>query len=130
MSPGILADVQRCDVDLQAGNVHLRIKDASILRAFEERELRDPSPRKAVGNDFIFESRDLHWDNNPGHPILCDFGEARYGKTTYTDPIQPSAYRSPEVIFGIPWTSSVDIWNLGVMVSPPLAAFLRRGSVD
>jgi len=101
--------------DLQAGNVHLRIRDTSILEDFEEQELTDPSPRKRIGQSFIFKSRDLAWDQDPGHPILCDFGEARYGKTSYTDPIQPSAYRSPEVMFGIPWKSSVDIWNVGVM---------------
>jgi serine/threonine protein kinase len=96
--------------------VHLRIRDTSILEDFEEQELTDPSPRKRIGQSFIFKSRDLAWDQDPGHPILCDFGEARYGKTSYTDPIQPSAYRSPEVMFGIPWKSSVDIWNVGVMV--------------
>jgi serine/threonine protein kinase len=106
-------------VDLQAGNVHLRIRDTSILEDFEEQELTDPSPRKRIGQSFIFKSRDLAWDQDPGHPILCDFGEARYGKISYTDPIQPSAYRSPEVMFGIPWKSSVDIWNVGVMVRIP-----------
>ena len=52
-----------------------------------------------------------------GRPILCDFGEARFGKETYTDDIQPYIYRAPEIILGIPWTYSVDIWNVGVLVS-------------
>lgn len=35
--------------------------------------------------------------------------------TTVT--IQPSPYRAPEVLLGIPFTPMVDIWNIGVMVS-------------
>jgi serine/threonine protein kinase len=116
--------------DLQAGNVHLRIRDTSILEEFEEQELNDPSPRKPIGKSFIFKSRDLAWDQDPGHPILCDFGEARYGKTSYTDPIQPSAYRSPEVMFGVPWTSSVDIWNVGVMVCVHFVLFRCMPAAD
>lgn len=32
-------------------------------------------------------------------------------------PIQSHSYRVPEVLLGCPWTESVDIWNLGVLVS-------------
>lgn len=50
-------------------------------------------------------------------PVLCDFGGVRFGKKTYTDYIQPYVYRAPEIRLDIPWTYSVDIWNVGVMVS-------------
>ena len=104
-------------LDLQARNVQLRIEEDSILEEFEAAELSTPSPRKIDGNRMIYESRGLKRPEKPGRPILCDFGEARFGKEMYTDDIQPYVYRAPEIILDIPWTYSVDIWNVGVMVS-------------
>lgn len=104
-------------LDLQARNIHLRIEDESILRHFEAAELSHPSRRKIDGDRVIYESRGLIRPEKPGRPVLCDFGEARFGKDTYVDDIQPYVYRAPEVILDIPWTYSVDIWNVGVMVS-------------
>jgi hypothetical protein len=46
-----------------------------------------------------------------------------YGSTTLFVPfhtaqyIQPNVYRAPEIILDILWTYSVDIWNVGCMVS-------------
>ena len=101
---------------MQARNVHLRIEEDSILKKFEAAELRTPSPRKVDGDRVIYESRGLRLPKRHGRPVLCDFGEARFGKKTYTDAIQPYVYRAPEIILDIPWTS-VDVWNVGVMVS-------------
>lgn len=33
--------------------------------------------------------------------------------------IQPDALRAPEVILGMDWGTSADIWNLGCLVSRP-----------
>lgn len=106
-----------CLPDLQARNVHLRVEEDSILKAFEAAELSTPSPRKIDGDRVIYESRGLKRPENFGRPVLCDFGEARFGRNTYTDDIQPYVYRAPEIILDIPWTYSADIWNVGVMVS-------------
>ena len=103
--------------DLQARNIHLGIEEDSILKEFEAAELRTPSPRKIDGDQVIYECRGLRLPTKFGRPILCDFGEARFGKQTYTDDIQPYVYRAPEIILDIPWTYSVDIWNVGVVVS-------------
>lgn len=103
--------------DLQTRNIHLRIEEDSILKEFEAAELRTPSPRKVDGDHVIYESRGLKRPKRFGPPVLCDFGEARFGEKTYTDDIQPYVYRAPENILDIPWTYSVDIWNVGVMVS-------------
>lgn len=102
---------------MQALNVHLRIEDQSILEHFEKAELSSPSPRKIDSDRVIYESRGLIRPERPGRPVLCDFGEARFGKSTYTDKIQPYVYRAPEIILNIPWTFSADIWNVGVLVS-------------
>lgn len=103
--------------DLQASNVHLRIEEGSILKGFGAAELRTPSPRKVDGDRVVYESRGLKLPKKHGRPVLCGFGEAHFGKETYTDDIQPYVFRAPEIILDIPWTYSVDIWNVGVMVS-------------
>lgn len=48
-------------------------------------------------------------------PVLCDFGSAVLGQY-HSEFVQPKIYRAPEVILGVPWTFSVDIWNVGCMV--------------
>ncbi|MCJ1462040.1 hypothetical protein MMC07_000640 [Pseudocyphellaria aurata] len=109
-------DAAMIHADLQTKNIHLGIEDKSILREFEAAELKSPSPRKIKGDQVIYMSRGFGRPKNPGRPVLCDFGEARWGKKTYTGDIQPYVYRAPEVILDIPWTYSVDIWNVGVMI--------------
>ena len=104
------------EADLQARNIHFRVEDDSIFQTFERNELKDPSPRKVDGDRIIYESRGLVLPEKTGAPVLCDFGEAHFGKIFYTDDIQPYVCRAPEVILDIPWSYEVDIWNVGVMV--------------
>ncbi|KAF3001346.1 hypothetical protein E8E13_006048 [Curvularia kusanoi] len=106
---------------------HTDIKEANILigaddytlKAFEEQELKEPSPRKDVDGRTIFLSRQLNYPKHIGQPVLCDFGSAVMldDGTEHQEDIQPNVYRAPEVILDIPWTYSVDIWNVGCMVS-------------
>lgn len=96
----------------------LTIADKSMLSDFETAEREDPSPRKLIdGTRTIYASRSLRYpkDNLWGVPVLCDFGEARIGRTHRGD-IQPEIYKAPEVLFDMGWSYSVDIWNVGVMV--------------
>lgn len=57
-------------------------------------------------------------------PMLSDFDCAApfldndYG---HVWPIQSHCFRAPEVLLGCPWTYSVDIWNLGLLVSQTLS---------
>ncbi|WPH04301.1 CDK4/6, putative [Acrodontium crateriforme] len=102
--------------DLQARNVHLRIEDETMLKEFESRERSDPSLRKVDGQRIIYESRGFMLPSKMGRPILCDFGEARYGPPPFVDDIQPYIYRAPEVILDIPWGVQTDVWNLGVLI--------------
>lgn len=76
-----------------------------------------PSPRKLVGDRAIYVSRELGAPKEHGGPMLCDFGEARHGRESYDNDIQPYTYRAPEVILDVPWNSQVDIWSVAVMVS-------------
>jgi serine/threonine-protein kinase SRPK3 len=108
-------------LDLQASNILLRIDDETVLKDGEEAEIQGPSARKITGESVVFETRDFpgtvrRWIGGKSGPVLCDFGEARTGKKSYTEHIQPVAYRAPEVFLHLPWGTPVDIWNLGCMV--------------
>ncbi len=94
----------------------LEIEDISLLKRFEAAEDESPSPRKVLDDRTIYKTREFDLTDAPGPPVLCDFGEARYGGEEHVDLIRPDIYRAPEVIFDIPWTYSVDIWMVGVMV--------------
>lgn len=118
-----------CRVDIQEKNIMLNVEDTSILLAFEEDEMSDPTPRKIVGDRSIYCSRRLRLPKIHGRPILSDFEAARFGSTSRTcyGEVQPFKYRSPEVVFRMPWDEKIDIWNLGVVVCAvvPSYAYLQ-----
>ncbi|KAH7888491.1 kinase-like domain-containing protein [Phlebopus sp. FC_14] len=69
------------------------------------------------------EARLIHCDLKPENILLkslqspqikvIDFGSACHERQTVYTYIQSRFYRSPEVILGIPYTSSIDMWSLG-----------------
>ncbi|PIA99024.1 putative serine/threonine-protein kinase sky1 [Cercospora beticola] len=105
---------------IHTGNMNPPIHELSntngIFDDFAKAEVKNPIPRKVDGDRIVYESRGLRMPKTTGPPILCDFGEARFGSSSYTDDIQPYIYRAPEVILDIPWSYEVDIWNVGVMI--------------
>lgn len=106
--------------DIQEKNILLGIEDQTILAHFEEDEKADPSPCKIDNTRVIYQTRPLRTPKEYGRPILCDFGEARFGSTTFHGDIQPYIYRAPEVVLRMGWDCKVDIWNVGVMVCQPM----------
>ena len=106
--------------DIQEKNILLGMNDATAaddLEKVERQELESPSPRKIDGDRVIHVSRPLVPPSYEfGRPVLCDFGQARFGDYDPMADIQPYQYRAPEVIFRIPWDEKVDIWNVGVLV--------------
>lgn len=105
------------NLDIKASNILQEIEDESILVDFEKAEIEAPSRQKVCDDRIIYASRKLSLPKSYGHPVLCDFGEARRGDAENEDDIQPEVYRAPEVILEMKWSYSVDIWNVGVMVS-------------
>jgi hypothetical protein len=100
----------------------LSLEDSTMLADFAAEEDRQPSPRRKIDESrTIYQSRQFRQPlkgKSFGLPILCDFGEARIGKTHESGPfVQPNIYRAPEVIFEMAWGSAIDIWNLGSLVS-------------
>ena len=121
-------------LDLQPRNILLRIKDLTVLKEAEEAEIEQPSPRKLTEQTIIFEARDSSWSvdrwiGSGSRPVLCDFGEARTGKGSYTELIQPVVYRAPEVFLHLPWGARVDIWNFGcvvrLVITSPFLSLIR-----
>ncbi|KAJ6024953.1 serine/threonine protein kinase [Penicillium herquei] len=72
----------------------LGVEDESILVDFEEAEISNPSPRKAVDGRVIYASRDLGIPKIHGRPILSDFGETRFSSTLGKrwEDVQPLAW--------------------------------------
>lgn len=44
---------------------------------------------------------------------VIDFGSACHEKQTVYTYIQSRFYRSPEVLLGLPYSTSIDMWSLG-----------------
>ncbi|KZF26973.1 protein kinase [Xylona heveae TC161] len=73
-----------------------------------------PVPRKIAEDRSLYASRPFLLTS--GMPVLCDLSEARFGAEENQGYIMPELFRAPEVILGMKWTYSVDIWNVGLMV--------------
>ncbi|EIT81326.1 hypothetical protein AO1008_10663 [Aspergillus oryzae 100-8] len=101
--------------DLQLKNLLLPGPETSYLSRFEEAEVADPSPRKALKDRTIYKS--LGFPPKGGLPILADFGEARLGDQEHNEDIMPNVYRAPEVILRSNWGYKVDIWSVAMVLS-------------
>ncbi|KAL4988836.1 kinase-like domain-containing protein [Aspergillus falconensis] len=109
-------ECQIIHTDIKADNIMFGIADDSVFRDFMEDELQNPCPRKELDGRTIYVSRELRMPREWGAPVLCDFGSAIPGGIEHLEDIQPNIYRAPEVILEVPWTYSVDIWNVGCMI--------------
>ncbi|KAL5332951.1 kinase-like domain-containing protein [Aspergillus crustosus] len=109
-------ECQVIHADIKADNIMFGIADDSVFQDFMENELQNPCPRKELDGRTIYMSRELRMPREWGAPVLCDFGSAMPGGIEHLEDIQPNIYRAPEVILEVPWTYSVDIWNVGCMI--------------
>ncbi|KAI5196597.1 hypothetical protein E4T39_07725 [Aureobasidium subglaciale] len=100
--------------DIKEANIMLGADD-SVLADFEREQLENPCPRKELPEGTIYQSRELNMPRAIGEPMLCDFGSAvpLDDEVEHREDIQPNIYRAPEIILDIPWSYSVDIWNVG-----------------
>ena len=106
--------------DLKLDNIQTTLPDdeAEVLVSFVSAEERDPSPRKYIDDTrTIYTSRQMDYGDILTFPILSDLGTCVYGQDQYDQVIQAMPYRAPEVVLRTKWSSSADIWNLGVLVS-------------
>ncbi|KAI0427791.1 kinase-like protein [Xylaria sp. FL1042] len=107
-----LHDVDVIHTDLHLDNLLISVADASVMSAIEERELERPSARKLVNGRTIHVSQTILGGGGP--LTICDFGQARIGKTHRGDAM-PTQYRSPEIILGMEWGNAIDLWSVGLI---------------
>jgi hypothetical protein len=84
----------------------IALTDSSVLDVVLGDEFRTPSARKEVDDNVTYVSR--YMLGGAGRLIICDFGQARFGEK-HNGNAMPVSYRTPEVILGMEWDSSVDI---------------------
>lgn len=108
------------NLDIKLDNIQEALPDdgTEILTRLVDAEKKEPGPQKIVNDRVtIYTSRSMDYKEEVVYPILADMGMAVFGETEYSHIIQPIPYRAPEVILGMKWKESVDIWNFGVLVS-------------
>ncbi|PKY08949.1 protein kinase [Aspergillus campestris IBT 28561] len=99
--------------DISPNNILHAIDNDSLLSRIEDDETTRPVARKVLPDHTIYFSRPM--PPCTGLPVLSDFGEARVGSNKHRGDIMPGVYRAPEVILGMEWDSSVDVWSTGMM---------------
>ncbi|KAL4967528.1 kinase-like domain-containing protein [Aspergillus stella-maris] len=117
--------------DLKPENILLTFESPIILSTFMETHLSTLLTPLPYTNSTSFK---IDSTGRPIYPSQTDFGPLHSLKTIpqlidfglaiklpeHDDwgiwPIQADIYRAPEVILGIGWRVSVDIWNLGVLM--------------
>lgn len=84
-------------------NIHCQLdQDDPSLHAFEEAALAHPVDRKVDGERILYRTPAMMMPEKLGRPILCDFGEAVFGQPDFIGLLQPTAFRSPEMVLDMP----------------------------
>ncbi|KFY29164.1 hypothetical protein V491_00162 [Pseudogymnoascus sp. VKM F-3775] len=106
--------------DLKSDNILVGFEDRSVIKGFVRSQALNPMARKVKDDRVVYRS---HNEFGPLKsfgilPKIGDFGLAQriVDSRRNIHPIQPDHYRAPEVIVGIGWSYSTDIWNLGVLI--------------
>ncbi|SMR58372.1 unnamed protein product [Zymoseptoria tritici ST99CH_1E4] len=101
--------------DVQPKNILMGVlKTDTAFERFQQDEVEKPSPRKELPDRTIYVSRPMRY--TLGLPSLSDFSEARFDEPQNSGLIMPDVYRAPEVILGMPWGHSVDLWAYAMTI--------------
>ncbi|KAF7193466.1 Serine/threonine-protein kinase SKY1 [Pseudocercospora fuligena] len=105
---------------LKEENILMTFEDGAVLEDYVKASREQPVTAAPIGNhDFKTTTADFGKLRPLSLlPTLTDFGLSEVVDGDYTSrrAIQPPAYHAPEVLLGIPWSYSADIWNLGVLI--------------
>ncbi|KAI1149391.1 kinase domain protein [Nemania diffusa] len=108
--------------DIKDNNIMVKIENDSVLSDFVSAQERSPHRRHInTGGRITYVSQNDFGPLRGSLPMpeLGDFNLAFPGPPEgigHLSPIQSHRYRAPEVLLGIAWTSSADIWNLGLLL--------------
>ncbi|POS72687.1 CMGC/SRPK protein kinase [Diaporthe helianthi] len=103
------------NTNIHTGNLLVDINNEDLFAKIKEDELRgDLCPRKDTGDRVIYTSKFL--GGKPGHLYLCDVGNANLAGDNVR-PAMPIQYRAPEIILGMEWGHSIDMWSVGMVLN-------------
>lgn len=118
----------------------MTIEDDAVLADFVKHYKTNPQLRHVRPEDgrvtYLSEDDFGPLRGNMLFPKLADFNLSvprLPSDKGHLSPIQSHRYRAPEVLLGCPWSYSVDIWNLGLLVccfSPALFYPATPNSTD
>lgn len=91
------------------------VRDASYQLLEILGEMSRHRPHGIIHCDLKPENVLLRCEGNP-HIALIDFGSACYANQCMRTYVQSGYYRSPEVIFHLPYGVAIDRWSLGCMM--------------
>ena len=106
----------------------------------EENSVRYISRQLCEGLEFLADQKIIHCDLKPENILvsdidqcqvkIVDFGSGCYeGRKLYTY-IQSRFYRAPEILLGMPYGFSIDMWSLGAIIPELLTGKALFPSVD
>ncbi|KAI1124039.1 kinase domain protein [Nemania abortiva] len=109
--------------DIKEDNIMITIENDAVFESFVKQQRKSPQPRHIRAED----GRTTYLSQNDFGPLkgskllpqLSDFNLAFPGLADgncHLAPIQSHRFRAPEVLLGCPWSYSVDIWNLGLLI--------------
>ena len=97
------------------------------FKGFNISLVRDFSSQLLDALIILSQAKIVHCDLKPENILLCeltntkikviDFGSACYEQSTMFTYVQSRFYRAPEVILGLDYSSSIDMWSLGCIVA-------------
>ncbi|KAI1124798.1 kinase domain protein [Nemania abortiva] len=109
--------------DLKDDNIMVTIEDNKLLQDFvkiQRKQVQVKHIRSEDGVEIYLADGDFGpLRGSRMMPKLSDFNASfpgLSGKDAHASPIQAHRYRAPEVLLGCPWSYSVDIWNLGLLM--------------
>ncbi|KID86784.1 protein kinase domain protein [Metarhizium guizhouense ARSEF 977] len=100
----------------------ITFEDDAVLKNFATRQKDSLQPRRTRPGDgraiYLSQSDFGPLQGRRLLPKLADFNLCFPGVENqgYLSAIQAHRYRAPEVLLGCPWSYSVDIWNLGLLM--------------
>lgn len=121
-------------LDIKAVNILVGFEDMGLIKTRLEPAMREQQTPTRIDGRLAYRAfNDWGWPQNwKILPKIADFGLAREGDTDkiYRLPIQPPYYTAPEVMTGIGWSYSADIWNFGVLVGLMVIFYIKYTDVS
>ncbi|KID74357.1 protein kinase domain protein, partial [Metarhizium brunneum ARSEF 3297] len=108
--------------DIKDDNIMITFEHDAVLKNFAARQKDSLQPRRTRPGDgraiYLSQSDFGPLQGRRLLPKLADFNLCFPGVENqgHLSAIQAHRYRAPEVLLGCPWSYSVDIWNLGLLM--------------